>query len=100
MKAVVCRQFLMLAIVVAALALQGCNSRIPGTYTDQSGAFVLDLKSDGTATFSFNGDPAKCTYTSSGDQLNLKCQNQSIALTFQKDGSLTGGPLMPPLKKK
>lgn len=98
MKAVV-KQFLMLAIVVTGLALQGC-SRIPGTYTDQSGAFVLDLKSDGTATFSFNGDPAKCTYTSSGDQLSLKCQNQSTTLTFQKDGSLTGGPLMPPLKKK
>jgi hypothetical protein len=90
--------------VIAAAALWGCGSSLTGTYSDANGAFTLVLKSGGTATFTFAGMPANCTYTSSGNMLNLNCEGGQgpLVMTVQSDGTLVGPPgtFMPPLKKK
>jgi hypothetical protein len=94
----------LLVPLLATVVVGGCSSRIQGTYTDSTGAFVLELKSGNSASFSFSGQPAACTYQSAGSKINLQCAGQAAALvlTVQSDGSLTGPPgtLMPALRKK
>lgn len=96
--------FRLLVALLATVVVGGCSSRIQGTYTDSTGAFVLDLKSGNSASFSFSGQSAPCTYQSTGGKINLQCEGQAagMVLTVQSDGSLTGPPgtLMPPLRKK
>jgi len=91
-------------VVLAVIGLAGCSGSVSGTYTDPSGAFVLNLKSGGAATFAFAGQQANCTYKSDGKTVNLTCEGQTgaLTLTVQSDGSLTGPPgtFMPPLRKK
>ena len=91
-----------LAIVVA-LVCAGCSS-VQGTYADSTGAFVLDLKSGGQATFTFGGQAAPCTYDVNGKSVSVACQgdNSKEVLTIQSDGSLAGPPgsPIPPLRKK
>jgi hypothetical protein len=88
----------------AILLAAGCGGGVQGTYADPSGAFVLDLKSGGQATFAFAGQTAACTYVVSGSTVNLTCGGDAgtTTLTLQSDGTLTGPPgtFMPPLKKK
>lgn len=85
------------------LSCAACGSGVKGTYSDQNGAFVLDLKSGGTASFTFAGDTAPCTYKVDGNNLTLNCQGQAgtAVLTIHDDGSLTGPPgsFMPVLRK-
>jgi hypothetical protein len=101
MKAI---SFPLLAALLATAAVGGCTSRVQGTYSDPTGAFVLELKSGNSASFSFSGQAAPCTYQSSGGKVNLQCAGQagSLALTVQNDGSLVGPPgtFLPPLRKK
>lgn len=94
----------LLVALLAVLGLVGCGSRIQGTYTDSTGGVVLDLKSGDSASFTFSGQSAACTYQPAGSHINLKCDGQagSLVLTVQADGSLTGPPgtYLPPLRKK
>ena len=92
-----------LAGVVVMLLCAACGSGVKGTYSDPQGAFVLDLKSGGSASFTFAGDTAPCTYKVDGNNLTLNCQGQAgtVVLTIHDDGSLTGPPgsFMPALRK-
>jgi hypothetical protein len=94
----------LLVALLATVAVNGCSSRVQGTYTDSTGAFVLELKSGHSASFVFSGQPAPCTYQSSGGKISLQCEGQAanLVLTVQNDGSLTGPPGidLPPLRKK
>jgi hypothetical protein len=93
-------------LLVALYSIAGCDgcSSLPGTYTDPQGAITLDIKSGGTATLTFMGETAQCTYTVDGKKLALNCKGDAGKLTFniQDDGSLTGPPgtFIPPLRKK
>jgi hypothetical protein len=97
------RKLLLVSFIVSAVAV-GCGSKLQGTYTDSTGAFVLVLKSGNQATFSFSGQSGACTYQSDGQKVNLTCEGQAgaLPLTIQSDGSLTAPPgtLLPPLQKK
>ena len=88
----------------AALLISGCNSGPHGTYTDANGAVILELRSGGSANFTFMGDVQDCTYESSGKQLTLTCKGEAGTTVFaiHDDGSLTGpaGSFMPPLRKQ
>jgi hypothetical protein len=87
-----------------ALLVSGCNSGPKGTYTDANGAVILELRSRGSANFTFMGDVQDCTYESSGKQLTLSCKGEAGKTVFNihDDGSLTGPPgsFMPPLRKQ
>jgi len=91
-----------LTVLLAAVTF-GCGS-LKGTYSDFGDSTLLDLRSGGEAAFTFMGETAACTYTSSGSQLTLDCKPPlgKIVFTIHDDGSLTGPPggFLPALRKK
>ena len=94
----------LLVALIATVAVPGCSSRLQGTYTDPTGAFVLELKSGHSASLAYSGQSAACTYQPAASKINLQCEGQAgtLVLTVQSDGSLTGPPgtFLPPLRKK
>ena len=93
MKTTLLRNALIFIVACGCVIATGCTScgnSLKGTYVDQTGGFVLDLKSGGNATFTFAGQPANCTYAVKGDQLSVSCMGEAGATTFtiDKDGSL------------
>ena len=89
--------------VVLALSVGACGG-VRGTYSDQTGAFVLDLKSGGKASFSIPGDAVACNYQVKGEKLTLDCPGDAgnLVFTIHSDGSMTGprDSFMPALRKK
>jgi len=99
------RKSLFLVTGLCMMALPGCRSSMTGTYSDANGAVILELRSGGSANFTFMGDVEDCSYTSSGKQLTLTCKGSPAPTTvfnIHDDGSLTGPPgtFMPPLRKQ
>ncbi len=103
MKPRLCKIAVVNLLSVLILIASGCSSNrgIVGTYSDASGAWVLDLKSGGQATLTFYGDSRPCTYNVSGDQVMLTCkgERQQMNFTVHQDGSLTAQGFMPALRK-
>ncbi len=103
MKARLCRIVFTSVVTMCIVIGAGCSSQhgVQGTYSDPSGAWVLDLKGGGQATLTFYGDSRPCTYTVSGDQVAVKCKGERGTLNFtaHQDGSLSGQGFMPVLKK-
>ena len=103
MKSSLCRIAAISVIAVSSLVVSGCKSShgVQGTYSDASGAWVLDVKSGGKATLTFYGDSRPCDYTATEDQLTLGCQGEKnkINFTIHQDGSLNAQGFMPALKK-
>lgn len=101
------RLVLAFVIAVSAFISSACTAcetgGLKGTYSDANGAVLLELKSGGKANFTWMGDVADCTYSSSGRQLRLSCKGDAgnIGFTIHDDGSLTGpaGSFMPMLRK-
>ena len=91
-------------LAVLALTAVGCGSGIRGTYADQTGSFVLDLKGGGKASFTIPGDAIACHYELQGETLTLDCPGDAgkLVLTVHGDGSMTGprDSFMPALRKK
>ena len=89
-----------------ALCLTACTSGggLEGTYSDTMGSVILELKSGAKANFTFGGDVADCTYSSSAKQLTVNCKGDAgtTVFTIHDDGSLTGPPgaFMPALRKQ
>ena len=98
------RRIVLAALTLGLGALGGCGSGVRGTYSDQSGAFVLDLKSGGKASFTIPGDAISCNYQVKGESLTLDCPGGSgkLDFTIHGDGSVTGprDGFMPALRKK
>jgi hypothetical protein len=99
------RRFRLLFLFVMActtFAATACTSGIKGTYSDQMGAFVLDIKSGDKAAFTFAGETADCSYKKDGTQLTLDCAGAAgkMVFTIHDDGSLTGPPVIPALRKR
>lgn len=93
-----------LIAALLGLGVLGCGSRVRGTYADQTGSFVLDLKSGGKASFSIPGDAISCDYRVEGERLMLDCPGGAgkLVFTIHGDGSMTGprDSFMPALRKK
>lgn len=89
---------------VLALVIVGCGAGIRGTYEDETGSFVLDLKPGGKASFMYPGDAIACDYRVAADTLRLDCPGDAgkLVLLIHGDGSMTGPreSLMPALQKK
>jgi hypothetical protein len=106
MKAILFRTILICIVVCATIIATGCIScmdPLRGTYTDETGGIVLNLKSGGNAIFTFAGQPDACTYIVEGKQLTLTCKGESgsLAFTIDKDGSLIPkSELMTKMRKK
>ena len=80
----------MLLLLVLVLSWSACGNKVQGTYSDMSGAFILEVRPGGEATFTFQGEP--CTYTVDKNQLMLDCKGDKTVFTIHDDGSLTGPP--------
>jgi hypothetical protein len=94
--------FSVMALVgLMILASTACGSKVRGTYSDANGAFILELRSGGDASFTFAGETQACTYKVDGNRIALDCKGDKTILTIHDDGSLTGPPgtLMPALRK-
>ena len=91
------------SLACAALLTGGCSTGMKGTYSDAGGGVVLDLRSGGKATFTFQGDAADCTYDTNDKKLTVDCKGPAGKSVFNihDDGSLTGPPgsFIPALRK-
>ena len=90
---------------VVLMLISACNSGPQGTYSDANGAVILELRSGGSANFTWMGDVENCSYKTGGRQLTLICKGSPVPTTvfnIHDDGSLTGpaGSFMPPLRKE
>lgn len=98
------RLFIFTSAVCIVIA-SACKSGVAGTYSDANGAVILELRSGGSASFTFMGDVEDCSYKSTDKQLTLTCKGSPVPTTvfnIHDDGSLTGpaGAFMPPLRKQ
>jgi hypothetical protein len=95
-------------IGASCMIAAGCTScgsgGLKGTYSDAAGSMLLELKSGGKANFTWMGQIADCTYTSSGTQVTVNCRGEAgtTVFTVHDDGSLTGPPgsFIPVLTKR
>jgi hypothetical protein len=99
----------LLGLVLLASAVgAGCSAcdtgGMRGTYSDPASSLILELKSGGKASFTFQGDVADCTYSASGKQLTVDCKGDAgrTVFTIHDDGLLTGPPgsFMPALRRQ
>ena len=86
------KTFATIALVLALLATAACGSKYAGTYQNENGSIVLDLKSGNTGSLTIAGETKPCTYTSDQQTLKVTCDDNEVDFTVHDDGSLTGPP--------
>jgi len=87
-------------VMLAALAwLAGCGSKLQGTYQNENGSIVVELRSGGKARVTLMGESEECTYEVKGDKVSVKCKDESLELTVLDDGSLNAGGFVGTLRK-
>lgn len=87
------RALAVIALVSMVLAAAACGGdKLAGTYQNENGSIVLDLKSGGTGALTIAGDTKPCTYTSDQQTLKVTCDDNEVDFTVHDDGSLTGPP--------
>ena len=81
----------LLMVTLAWLAWgAGFSSGVEGTYSNDAGGLVLELKSGGIATFTSSlGDTHACTYAVNRSELMLACKNDKVDFAMNRDGSLS-----------
>jgi len=78
------------ALVIAMLSV-ACGKSVEGTYESMVGVRV-ELKSGGKALVSTGMGTDTCSWSQSGKQVTLNCQNEPVTFTVDDDGSLNGPP--------
>lgn len=87
------KPFAAIALTVVLLAAAACGGdKFAGTYQNDNGSIVLDLKSGGTGALTIAGETKPCTYTSDQQTLKVTCDGNEVDFTVHDDGSLTGPP--------
>lgn len=82
-----------LALTFMLLAVAACGGdKLAGTYQNENGSIVMDLKSGGTGDLTIAGETKPCTYTSDQQTLKVTCDDNEVDFTIHDDGSLTGPP--------
>lgn len=92
----------LVAAAICSVLLAACGgNKLAGTYSNEGGSVVVDIKSGGTGSMTIDGDTRQCTYTSDQSTLKLTCGDDEVDFTIHDDGSLTGPPdsLVGELKK-
>ena len=87
------KPFVALTLASTLLALAACGgSKTAGTYSNENGSIVLDLKSGGSGSLTIAGESKPCTYTAADTQIKLVCDGDETDFDIHDDGSLTGPP--------
>jgi hypothetical protein len=80
-------------LAVGCLAVAGCGSKVKGrTFHDNGGVVKIEFKSGGKAFVSTGPVSNACSYTESGNKVNLLCEGDSTIFTVEDDGALAGPP--------
>lgn len=83
----------LIAIAIFAGLLAACGGdKLAGTYSNENGSIVVDIKPGGTGAMTIAGETKPCTYTSDQSTLKLTCDGDETDFTIHDDGSLTGPP--------
>lgn len=83
--------FLLSVVAIMILATTACGSKFPGTYSNDNGSMILDVKSGGKASFTVMGETKPCTWTEDGNQFTFDCEGEGkTVFTRHDDESLTG----------
>lgn len=97
------RVLLSVAIAGFGLAAASCGGGVQGsTYEGNGGVVRIEFKSGGQAFVSTGPVTTTCTYSESGKQVTLACENDKTVFTVEQDGALTGpqGGMLGRLTKK
>ena len=87
------KPFAAIALTFVLLAGAACaGDKLAGTYQNENGSVVLDIKSGGTGSLTIAGDTKPCTYTSDQQTLKVTCDQDEVDFTVHEDGSLSGPP--------
>ena len=95
-------KWFLMGIVLLIMASTACSgSRIEGTYSNEPGTIVLDLKSGGKASLTLAGEMKPCTYKVEAKMLRLQCEGEDEETQFNvhDDGSLSGPGFIGMLRK-
>jgi len=79
MNNVVRKTILAISLASITVAISGCNSRV-GTYSNENGTIVLDLKSGGKASLTFLGESKPCSYSEEKNQVTVACEGDRRSL--------------------
>jgi hypothetical protein len=96
------RVMVLLVVASSLLFIAGCGDSVSGVYTDDSGTFKFDFKSDGKVSVTMIGSTAEATYTVKDKTVVVSVPGgESLSFAISDDGSLRaiGGPGVT-LKKK
>jgi hypothetical protein len=86
------RKAVMGLVLASSLVLvAGCGKSVSGKYTDDTGIYSVEFKSDGKATVTIGGTAIDATYTVDGKNVSVKAGPDVKAFTINDDGSLSGG---------
>ena len=78
-------------VLTPLLVFMNCCTPGPeGTYSNENGSIVLDLKGEEKATLTFMGESKDCFYKQSKPQIQVVCGGDTTNFTLHDDGSLTG----------
>jgi len=103
MLSVLVRRVIVLVVVSSSmLFIAGCGDSVSGLYTDDSGQFKFDFKSDGKVSVTLISDTKEATYTIKDKTVVVTVPGgEALSFAISDDGSLRsiGGPGFT-LKKK
>jgi hypothetical protein len=79
-------------LLITALLLSGCGSKIDGTYCDRSVGACYTFRSNGTVLMSVAGTEVEMKYEVDGDKIEIAMGTPQggPSLTMLKDGSIQG----------
>lgn len=87
------KTYVALAVAFSLLSISACGGdKLAGTYQNENGSIVMDLKSGGTGDLTIAGETKPCTYASDRQTLKVTCDGDEVDFTIHDDGSLTGPP--------
>jgi hypothetical protein len=81
------------ATVFLGLGALGCGGGVQGhTYAGNGEMVKIEFQSGGKAFASMGPMTSSCTYTESGNKVELICEGDTTDLTKASDGTLNGPP--------
>ncbi len=86
-------------IVMLAFLLSACGAELNGTYSDPLGVTSYTFQSNGKVLRSAIGMEVEQDYALEGNKIKIYANDETMVLTLNEDGSITG-PLGIPFKKE
>ena len=81
------------AFVLLMVMAATCDAGVQGhTYADNGGVVKIEFKPNGKAYVATGPVSTPCTYTESGSNVSLVCENDKTVFKIDDDGALLGPP--------